>query len=91
MNARQAHRRRQEAARAWQAAQRRHDRRRRLGIAAVLMVLLVAGIGGLAVSAASHDRRPAPAGWPACRPARRPGVPTPPAWSNACRPSACPH
>jgi hypothetical protein len=51
MNARQAHRRRQETARA--------RRRRRLGIAAVLAVVLVAGIGGLAVSAANRDRQPA--------------------------------
>jgi len=50
MNARQARRRRQEAARV---------RRRRLGIAAVLAVVLVAGIGGLAVSAATRDRQPA--------------------------------
>ena len=47
MNARQARRRRQEAARV---------RRRRLGIAAVLAVVLVAGVGGLAVSAANHDQ-----------------------------------
>jgi hypothetical protein len=51
MNARQARRRRQEAARA--------RRRRRLGIAAVLAVVLVAGVGGLAVSAANRDRQPA--------------------------------
>jgi hypothetical protein len=51
MNARQARRRRQEAARV------RH--RRRLGIAAVLAAVLVAGIGGLAVSAANRDRQPA--------------------------------
>ena len=44
-------RRRQEAARA--------RRRRRLGFAAVLAVVLVAGIGGLAVSAANRDRQPA--------------------------------
>jgi hypothetical protein len=50
MNARQARRRRQEASRA--------RRRRQLGIA-VLAVVLVAGIGGLAVSAANRDRRPA--------------------------------
>lgn len=50
MNARQARRRRQEAARV---------RRRRLGIAAVLAAVLVAGIGGLAVSAANRDRQPA--------------------------------
>ena len=47
MNARQARRRRQEAARV---------RRRRLGIAAVLAVVLVAGVGGLAVSAANRDQ-----------------------------------
>ena len=51
MNARQARRRRQEAARV--------RRRRRLGIAAVLAVVLVAGVGGLAVSAANRDRQPA--------------------------------
>ena len=50
MNARQARRRRQEAARV---------RRRRLGIAAVLAAVLVAGVGGLAVSAANRDRQPA--------------------------------
>ncbi|HET9008022.1 MAG TPA: hypothetical protein VFQ04_15030 [Actinomycetes bacterium] len=50
MNARQARRRRQEAARV---------RRRRLGIAAVLAVVLVAGVGGLAVWAANRDRQPA--------------------------------
>ena len=55
MNARQARRRRQDAARARQAARRR----RRLGIAAVLAAVLVAGIGGLAVSAANRDRQPA--------------------------------
>ena len=50
MNARRARRRRREAARV---------RRRRLGIAAVLAAVLVAGIGGLAVSAANRDRQPA--------------------------------
>jgi hypothetical protein len=50
MNARRARRRRQEAARV---------RRRRLGIAAVLAAVLVAGVGGLAVSAANRDRQPA--------------------------------
>jgi hypothetical protein len=50
MNARQARRRRREAARV---------RRRRLGIAAVLAAVLVASIGGLAVSAANRDRQPA--------------------------------
>jgi hypothetical protein len=59
MNARQAHRRRQEAARARQAARRRRDRRRRLAVTAALTLVLVAAIGGLAVSAASHDRQPA--------------------------------
>jgi hypothetical protein len=58
MNAQQA-RRRREAARARQAARRRRERRRRLGIAAVLAVVLVVGVGALAVSAANHDRRPA--------------------------------
>jgi hypothetical protein len=51
MNARQT-RRRREAARARQAA-----RRRRLGIAAVLAVALVAGIGGVAVFTASSHRQ----------------------------------
>ena len=51
MNARQARRRRQESARV--------RRRRRLGIVAVLAVVLVAGVGGLAVSAANRDRQPA--------------------------------
>ena len=55
MNSRQAQRRRQEAARARQAAKRR----RRLGVAAVLAVVLVAGIGGLAVSAADRHQQPA--------------------------------
>ena len=50
MNARQARRRRQESARV--------RRRRRLGIVAVLAVVLVAGVGGLAVSAANRDRQP---------------------------------
>jgi hypothetical protein len=58
MNAKQA-RRRQEAARARQAARRRRERRRRLGVAAVLAVVLVAGIGALAVSVANRDRQPA--------------------------------
>jgi hypothetical protein len=57
MNAQQA-RRRREATRARQAARRR-QRRRRLGIATVLAAVLVAGIGGLAVSAANRDRQPA--------------------------------
>jgi hypothetical protein len=52
MNARQARQRRREVARARQATRRRRDRRRRLGLAAALAVLLVVGIGGLAVSAA---------------------------------------
>jgi hypothetical protein len=60
MNAQQA-RRRREAARARQAARRRRERRRRLGVAALLAVVLVAGIGGLAVSAAGRHR-PAAAG-----------------------------
>jgi hypothetical protein len=63
MSARQAHRRRQEAAaRAREAARRRQ--RRRLGIAVVLAVVLVAGIGGLAVSAGGRHRQAAtsPAG-----------------------------
>jgi hypothetical protein len=58
MGAKQA-RRRREAARARQADRRRRERRRRLGIAAVLAVVLVAGIGGLAVSVASRHRPPA--------------------------------
>ena len=37
------------------------------------------------------SRRLAQARWPACRPARRPGGPTPPTWPNAYVPSACPH
>jgi hypothetical protein len=57
MNAQQA-RRRREAARARQAARRR-ARRGRLAVTAVLAVVLVAGIGAWAVSAASHDRQPA--------------------------------
>jgi hypothetical protein len=61
MNARQARRRRQEAARV--------RRRRRLGIAAVLAVVLVAGIGGLAVSAANGDRQPATSPDPLAGPA----------------------
>jgi hypothetical protein len=58
MSAKQA-RRRQEAARARQAARRRRERRRRLGVAAVLAVVLVTGIGALAVSVANRDRQPA--------------------------------
>jgi hypothetical protein len=54
MNAQQA-RRRREAARARQAARRR----RRLGIAAVLAVALVAGIGGVAVFTAPGHRQTA--------------------------------
>jgi hypothetical protein len=54
MNAQQA-RIRREAALARQAARRR----RRLGIAALLMVVLVAGIGGLAVSAAIRHQQSA--------------------------------
>jgi hypothetical protein len=75
MSARQAHRRRQEAAaRAREAARRRQ--RRRLGIAVVLAVVLVAGIGGLAVSAAGRHRQAAPS------PAGLAGLQTGPApWS----------
>jgi hypothetical protein len=40
-------------------AARRERRRRRLGIAAVLAVVLVAAISGLALAAASRDRQPA--------------------------------
>jgi hypothetical protein len=58
MNAQQA-RRRRETARARQAARRRRDRRRRLGVAVVVAVVLVAGIAGLAVSAANRHRQPA--------------------------------
>lgn len=57
MNAQQA-RRRREAELARQAARRR-DRRRRLAIATVLAAVVVAGIGGLAVSAAGRDKQPA--------------------------------
>jgi hypothetical protein len=59
MNARQAHRQRQAAARAREAARRRRERRRRLAVVAVLAVALVAGIGGLAVSAAGRHRQAA--------------------------------
>jgi hypothetical protein len=58
MNAQRA-RGRREAAQARQAARRRRERCRRLGIAAVLAVLLVAGIGVVVVSAARRDRQPA--------------------------------
>jgi hypothetical protein len=58
MSARQAHRRRQEAARAREAARRRRERRR-LGIVVVSAVVLVAGIGGLAVLAAGGHRQAA--------------------------------
>ena len=77
MNARQAHRQRQQAARERQAALRRRARRRRVALVAVLAVALVAGIGAWAVSAASHDRPP-----PATGPASLPGLQTGPApWS----------
>jgi hypothetical protein len=56
MNAQQA-RRRREAARARQADRRRRQGRRRLGMAAALAVALVAGIGGVAVLAASGHRQ----------------------------------
>ena len=64
MSARQAHRRRQEAAARAREAARRRRQRRRLGIAVVLAVVLVAGIGGLAVSAVGRHRQAAtsPAG-----------------------------
>jgi hypothetical protein len=59
MNARRAHRQRQEAAaRARQAARRRRDRRR-LAIAAAVVVLLVAGVVGLAVTRAGRNGQPA--------------------------------
>jgi hypothetical protein len=77
MNAQQA-RRRREAARARQAARRRRQRRRRLGIVAVLAVVLVAGIGALAVSAANRDRQPAAAALPGLQTGPPPGGPTPP-------------
>jgi hypothetical protein len=56
MNARQAHRQRQAAAKARQAARQAARRRRRLGIAVLLAVVVVAGIGGLAVSVAGRQR-----------------------------------
>jgi hypothetical protein len=55
MNAQQA-RRRREAQRAREAARRRRGRRRRLGMVAALAVVLVAGAGAVAVSAAHRDR-----------------------------------
>ena len=58
MNAQQA-RRRREARRARLSARRRG--RRRLGIVAALAVVLVAGVGAVAVSAARRDRQPATA------------------------------
>ena len=58
MNAQQA-RRRREAQRAQQAAQRRRERRLRLGMAAVLAVVLVAGVGVLAVTMAGHHQQAA--------------------------------
>lgn len=57
VNAQQA-RRRRDAALARRTAIRR-ERRRRLGIAALLALVLVAGAGALAVSAAHRDRQPA--------------------------------
>jgi hypothetical protein len=59
MNARRAHRQRLAAARARQVARRRRERRRRLAITAVLALVLVAGIGGLAVSVAGRHRQAA--------------------------------
>jgi hypothetical protein len=58
MTTNQTRQRRRQAARARQAAERRRrERRRRLAIAAlVVAVVLVAGIGGLAVSAAGRHR-----------------------------------
>jgi hypothetical protein len=76
MNARQAHRQRQQAARERQAALRRRARRRRVALVAILALALVSGIGAWAVSAASHDRPPA------AGPASLPGLQTGPApWS----------
>jgi hypothetical protein len=75
MNARQARQRQREAARARQAARRRRDHRR-LGLAAALAVLLVVGIGGLAVSVAGRSGRAA------TEPSALPGLQTGPApWS----------
>jgi hypothetical protein len=85
VNAQQA-RRRREAAVARQTARRR-QRRRWLGIAALLAIVLVAGAGGLAVRAAHRDRPSATSPVPL---AGHPGVPTPPVWPDACRPSAWP-
>jgi hypothetical protein len=61
MNARQAHRQRQAAARARLAARRRRDRRRRWAIVAALALVLGGGVGALALSAASHHQPPAAA------------------------------
>ncbi len=90
-NARQARQRRHEAARARQAARRRRDRRR-LGLAAALAVLLVVGIGGLAVSVAGRSGLAATGtgALPGLQTGRRPGAPTPPTRPPACAPSACP-
>jgi hypothetical protein len=73
-NARQARQRRHEAARARQAARRRRDRRR-LGLAAALAVLLVVGIGGLAVSVAGRSGQAATGtgALPGLQTGRRPG------------------
>jgi len=65
MSARQAHRRRQEAAARAREAARRRRQRRRLGIVVVLAVVLVAGIGGLAVSAGLAGLQTGPAPWSA--------------------------
>jgi hypothetical protein len=61
MNAQQA-RRRREAARARQAARRRRERRLRLGMAAVLAVVLVAALGGLVTVAGRHRQAAASPG-----------------------------
>jgi hypothetical protein len=87
VNAQQA-RRRREVAVARQTARRR-QRRRRLGVAALLAIVLVAGAVGLAVSAAHRDRQTATGPVPLAGLQTGP-APTPPAWPNACRPSAWP-
>jgi hypothetical protein len=75
MNARQARQRRRDAALA-RTARHRRDRRRRFGLAAALAVLLVVGIGGLAVSVAGRS------GHAATGPSALPGLQTAPApWS----------
>jgi hypothetical protein len=61
MNAQQA-RRRREAARARQAARRRRERRLRLGMTAVLAVVLVAALGGLVTVAGRHRQAAASPG-----------------------------